>query len=336
MMRTTVILGIVGFAAALLAMPQDPSAPVERRGLFERSDTPIPADTYCKINGFPILRTEYGDWLQKHKGDAYIRDYVIAKLIRDAAKNAGAEAKPEEVEQLVNKKIEEKIINSYRGRRELFIERELTWMGKTMEQLKLEMSWEVENDILAQKTMKARRLTTDSDVEREFYRLYGKSGRQLNLRAILIELDVPSVTSHKPIEEIQRMTAQAIDEGRRKGVDIVKRLQSGALDFASAARAYSDDARSKLVGGDIGAYIVSPPEFGEDFDAALQKAKIGQIVGPIRIQQGFVIAEITKEVAHDLRKEKETIRKNLTEREAAFDEVQGFINELLVKAKLVR
>jgi parvulin-like peptidyl-prolyl isomerase len=314
--------------------PQEPKK--ERTTLFEKSETPMPADTYCKVNGYPVLRTEFGDWLQSTKGDQFIRDYVVGKLVRDAAKTVGAEVKPEEIDQRIDKRIEERVLTAFRGRKELFVERELTNYGKTMEQYRKELAWDMETDLLIQKTIKARRLATDADVEREFRRLYGSSGRSLSIRAILIEIESPGITSHKPVEEIQKLTAAAVEAARKKGVLVVKRLQSGATDFASEARASSDDARSKVTGGDIGEYTVTPPEFGEAFDEALQKAKSGQIIGPVRINAGYIVAEITKEVVHDLRKERDTIRKQLTEREATFDEVQVFLGELLHNAKLVR
>jgi hypothetical protein len=296
----------------------------------------MPADTYCKVNGYPILRTEFGDWLQSTKGDQFIRDYVVGKLVRDAAKSVGVELKPEEIDQRIDKRIEERILQAYRGRKELFTERELTHFGKTMEQYRKELVWDTETELLIQKVIKARRLTTDSDVEKEFRRLYGSSGRSLNLRAILIEIDSPGITSHKPVEEIQKLTAASVEAARKKGVLIVKRLQTGATDFASEARASSDDARSRVMGGDVGEYSVSPPEFGEAFDEAIQKAKPGQIVGPVRINAGYIVAEITKETIHDLRNERETIRKELIGREALFDEVQAFLGDLLKNAKLVR
>ena len=218
-----------------------------------------------------MLRTEFGDWLQSTKGDQSIRDYVVGKLVRDAAKTVGAEVKPEEIDQRIDKRIEERVLTAFRGRKELFVERELTNYGKTMEQYRKELAWDMETDLLIQKTIKARRLATDADVEQEFRRLYGSSGRSLSIRAILIEIESPGITSHKPVEEIQKLTAAAVEAARKKGVLVVKRLQSGATDFASEARASSDDARSKVTGGDIGEYTVTPPEFGEAFDEALQR-----------------------------------------------------------------
>jgi hypothetical protein len=323
-------------AAGTSARPQGAESAPAKPALFQRADTPLPPDAYCTVNGFPVLKSEIGAWLLTYKGETHIQDYVIAKLVRDAAKTAGVEVKPEEIDQRVDQQIEPRILSSFRGRRELFEERELTYYARTLEQYKRQLAWDIETELLVHKTIRARRLTTDADVEKEFKRLYGSSGRSLNLRAVLIELDVPSVTSHRPVEEIQRMTNAAIENARRKGVDIVKRLQSGALDFASAARAYSDDARSKLAGGDIGAYIPSPPEFGEEFDGIVQRAKVGQVLGPVRIQQGYLVAEITKEVIHDLRKERDEIRKQLASREATYDEVQQFVQALVMGAKLVR
>lgn len=335
-MRNRLAVPAIALTTGALVLAQDAANPTGRKALFERSAAPLAKDTYCKVNGFPILKSDYGEWLQLHKGDTHIQEFVIGHLVRDAARTSGVSVTPVELEQRIQQRIEERILSSYRGRREMFVEKELTYYGRTMEEFKRQIGWELETELLIQKTIKARRLTTDADVEKEFRRLYGSSGRALQLRAILIEIDVPSVTSHKPVEEIQRLTNNAIEAARKKGIDIVKRLQSGALDFATAARAYSDDARSKLAGGEIGAYNPYPPMFGEEFDALVQRAKVGQVIGPVRIQQGFLIAEIAKEEVRDLRKDREALRAQLTSRDATYDEVQSFVGELVRSAKLER
>src|SRR5262245_34848357 len=108
----SVFVGIGALALSNHPAPSQDSKPAAdgrqgpRTQLFERSEAPLPADTYCKIDGFPVLRSEYGDWLQKYKGDQFIKDYVLGKLVRDAAKSSGVEAKPEEIEQKIDKKIE--------------------------------------------------------------------------------------------------------------------------------------------------------------------------------------------------------------------------------------
>lgn len=336
---------VAGTLAALVAsfaqqepeiLPTAPPAPKQRTTFFEKSEAPLPPEVYCKVDGFPITRAEYGDWLQKHRGDLYIQNFVTGVLVRRAAKSLGIEPPPEEVEALVTKKMEERAVAAYRGNRDLFIQQEITQFGKTLEQWKVEQAYDVETEVLVSRSLKKRRLTTDADVEKEFKRLYGASGRELWLRAILLELDVPSVTSHKPPAEIQRQADEAIQKAFNKGVTIVKRLQGGGIDFASAALAYSDDGRSKTKGGDIGKYSGDPPMFGAEFDAAVHKAKVGQLIGPVRIQAGFVVAEITREQVHDLRAERDKLRKALGEREPTFDEATSYVADLILNAKLVR
>jgi PPIC-type peptidyl-prolyl cis-trans isomerase-like protein len=328
---------LVGLALGFLLPPgQETASRPAREVFFERSRTPLAADTYCEIDGFPIKRVDYGLWLQKHRGDQYVQQYVTGWLVRKAAEAAGAAVTPAEVDRALERKVEERTIAAYRGNRERFIEMELNQFGKTMEQFREEQLWDIETDLLIARILKKRRLTTDADVEKEFRRLYGASGRELHLRAILLELDVPTLTTHKPVQEVQAQTAKAIEDGRRKGVQIVKRIQSGEIDFASAALAYSDDASSKGKGGDVGRYVQTPPEFGDEFDAALQRAKPGQVIGPIRIQAGYIVAEIGKEALHDLAAERDKIRAQLAEREPTLEEVQVFLRDLIQSSRRVR
>ena len=86
----------------------------------------------------------------------------------------------------------------------------------------------------------------------------------------------------------------------KKAKDIVARLKAGA-DFAQIARTESKDPGSGAKGGDLGWFgkgrMVKP------FEEAAFKAKIGQIVGPVRTQFGY---HIIKVVAKDNRELKLT------------------------------
>jgi parvulin-like peptidyl-prolyl isomerase len=338
-MRILLVLCTLPFAAGAAAashLSQDSRPATARTTLFEKSTVPLPEGVYCKMNGLEISRTEFADWLQKFRGDNYIQEYITGRLIRETAKQYNVAVTPEEVDQLIEQRLEERILGGYRGRKEVFVERELANLGRTMADYKREESWATENELLVKKILKTRRLTTDADVEREFRRMYGTSGRELWLRAILLEIGSGPIGSHKSHEEIQAIQKKAIEDAYKKGVESIKRIKSGSIDFANAALAYSDDHQSRVKGGDIGQYIVAPPEFGEDFDRIIQKAKVGDIVGPVRIQAGFVVAEITKEIVHDYNKEREKVRTALKERNPTMEEVQEFIGRLLMDARLVR
>ncbi|MBL8695928.1 MAG: peptidylprolyl isomerase [Planctomycetes bacterium] len=307
-----------------------------RTSFFEKAEPPLGPDEYCRINGIPISRSQFGDWLQKYRGEDFIQGYVTSMLVRKAAKDVGVEASPQEIERRLEAEIEARTLAAYRGKRELFIEREITATGSTMELFKMQRSWDLETEVLVTKILKRNRLTTDADVEKEFRRLYGVSGRELHLRAILIEITYPPITSFKSTEEKDALTRKGIDDAYAKALKVAKAIQSGSLDFPNAALAYSDDFESKRKGGDIGKYVVDPPEFGAEFDALIQKAKPGQVIGPVRAQAGFVLAEITRETIHDLRKERDAIRKELSDREPTSGEVQQFLRNIVFEAKLVR
>lgn len=338
--RTLTILSlcILPLAAVSSAAPGLFVAPQSqpKTHLFDKSPIPLPANIYCKLNGMEVTRAEYGDWLQKFHGDVFIQEYVLARLVREAAKQYNVSVPRSELEQFVNRVIEEKIMKGYRGRKELFIERELANYGKSMEDYKAQIVWDEETELLIQKILKAKRLTTDADVQAEFKRLYGSSGRELYLRAILIEPDTPSLTSHRSQEEIAQMMNKGVEIAQKKAAAIVKKLMSGNTDFKTEALSYSDDYVSRVKNGDIGLYTSSPPMFGPEFDAIIQKTPVGKLVGPIRIQAGFIIAEITKEVPHDIAKERDAIRKELVDRDATENEVVEYKGMLLYESTLVR
>ncbi len=66
--------------------------------------------------------------------------------------------------------------------------------------------------------------------------------------------------------------------------------QANASNFAGLATENSDDFASKEKGGSLG--WVQRGQFGEDFDEAMDKAAVGQIVGPVKGRGGFHVVQI--------------------------------------------
>lgn len=83
------------------------------------------------------------------------------------------------------------------------------------------------------------------------------------------------------------------DEARAK--DIVARLNKGE-NFADLAKQFSEDTKSRDSGGDIGwlarGQLVIDNNPIPEFDDAAFKAKIGELVGPVKIAAGYEIFKV--------------------------------------------
>lgn len=85
-------------------------------------------------------------------------------------------------------------------------------------------------------------------------------------------------------------------EAEKKLLKIRKRILSGD-DFASLAKATSDDPGSARLGGDLG--WVSPGQMVPEFEEALKNLKPGEISQPFRSRFGWHIIELLSRRKHD-------------------------------------
>lgn len=72
--------------------------------------------------------------------------------------------------------------------------------------------------------------------------------------------------------------------------EVANKLYQGE-DFASLAELYSEDAPSRIKGGDLG--WLSPGDLGPDIEAILHQIPVGQVTQPIQFGNGISIFEVT-------------------------------------------
>jgi peptidyl-prolyl cis-trans isomerase D len=86
---------------------------------------------------------------------------------------------------------------------------------------------------------------------------------------------------------------------RQQAEDLMRRIQTGDISFADAAREYSQDTGSAQLGGDLGYFtqgrMVAP------FEEAAFSASVGEIVGPVETQFGYHVIEVTGRANHEVR-----------------------------------
>jgi peptidyl-prolyl cis-trans isomerase D len=116
--------------------------------------------------------------------------------------------------------------------------------------------------------------------------LYEKAPAQIKLRQILVK--VPRDADDKA-EKKAREKADAIVERIKKGA---KGTGKDAATFAEVARQASDDAATKARGGDLGWRARGGTNLQGEAEDKLFAAKEGALVGPLKGNDGFVIAKV--------------------------------------------
>lgn len=99
----------------------------------------------------------------------------------------------------------------------------------------------------------------------------------------------PAVNAAAKIKHILFTYTSDTNAVRSEAAKIARQARGGA-DFAALAAENSQDPGTKDDGGVIGWYPRG--QFGEDFDAAIDKAGKGSIVGPIKGRGGFHVVQI--------------------------------------------
>lgn len=98
------------------------------------------------------------------------------------------------------------------------------------------------------------------------------------------------------------------DEALAKAQDIRKQLQGGA-DFATIAKAESDDTGSAAKGGDLGTFRKG--QMVAQFDQAAFTVPVGQISEPVKTQFGYHIIKISERTEKPFEEAKPQIEKEL-------------------------
>jgi parvulin-like peptidyl-prolyl isomerase len=113
-----------------------------------------------------------------------------------------------------------------------------------------------------------------------------------------------------------------VDEALAKAQDIRKQLLAGA-DFATLAKAESDDAGSGAKGGDLGKF--KKGQMVAAFDQAAFSLPVGEISEPVKSQFGYHIIKITARNAKSFEDAKPQIEKDLKPKltKEAIDQVKA-------------
>jgi peptidyl-prolyl cis-trans isomerase D len=116
------------------------------------------------------------------------------------------------------------------------------------------------------------------------------------------DFKAPAMRRVRVIEIEKKPTAADEEDVRARAADIREDIVKGTLDFAGAAKEYSDDNSTSDKGGDLGFF--KKGEMAPEFDAAAFALKPGQVSEPVRTQFGYNIIKVE---AHKTEKGIETI-----------------------------
>lgn len=157
---------------------------------------------------------------------------------------------------------------------------EATRAGLSERQYRGELRRQVLEAKLLNLRLQGRIRVTDEDTRAAYRRIVRDERKKQRFRPAWITLPVPSTASSDELAK-QRSLAESI----------LHRAAAGA-DFAELAREHSNDARTRSSGGVLG--WMKPGQLPAPVDRAALGLDAGQLGGPIRLEDRFVIIKLVE------------------------------------------
>lgn len=217
--------------------------------------------------------------------DSHVRDslgpIVLERMINDeliliqAQRDTTISVKPEEIDQALADHIQS--LKSQFADEDEF-QKELIREGLTERDLRVRYRREVRNQLMKQKLVQRKLgdVAVSNGEVRDFFKMYKDSlpaqPEGIKLAHILLPIEPSPIT---------------VDSARARITRILKEINDG-LDFAAAAKRYSEDATAQN-GGDLGWF--GKGEMVPTFEAAAFALTAGQISGVVKTRYGFHVIQ---------------------------------------------
>ena len=166
----------------------------------------------------------------------------------------------------------------------------------------------VENEILEMQALKNNIQVSTKDINDAYQKIVSQSGGSSEVKKVLNELygmnekDFKKLIRQQVLKEkiqneliVQVKVAHILikDEGRAN--EIADRAKKGE-DFGALAKEFSEDTKSRDSGGELGwlakGQLVVDNNNIPEFDESAFKAKVGEIIGPVKTAVGFEIIKV--------------------------------------------
>ena len=249
---------------------------------------PLPEGAAAVVNGEVIpLQTVY-DALYRQYGQSVLDQMIKARLAEQEARRLNVTVDAKEVE----KKVEEwknnflsRFNNDEKAANEM-LSRQGTDLASTLAYMR---DYHNTENLWAQLVRQKKKPDWKS-LKEIFEQRFGGDGEKLEVAHIVLTTNIndPRFADRYSEKDHYRRIDQVEKEAAEKAQQIANRARAGE-DFARLAETESDDW-SKSNGGKLGEFWKN--RFGKNFEGAVEKASIGDVIGPMAVKDGFVVAKL--------------------------------------------
>ncbi|MBK7875583.1 MAG: peptidylprolyl isomerase [Planctomycetes bacterium] len=290
-----------------------------------------PDTTALTIGGVPVSRGEYATWVIDLYGETFARTFAEDLLVHAKAEALGVRVDEDEVQARAREYVQDIVDRDFMENRQRWYDK-LAVRGQTEEEFLREQCVRMRTSLLVEKLVLRERVVTDAEIRRRFQASLGPDGAWREVSKLLVSSRYEELDHGQPREDLVRDLATAVEKARLRAVEFVARLRAGA-DFATLARAESDDPRTRSKGGVLSGAFKSD-DYPDDVARAVLALPEGAISDPIPLGPTwlvFWVRSLRKPALEDVR---ETLRAELQQLRPGLLEVRTYRNVLANQARI--
>ncbi len=321
-MEIFALLSFLSPAFFLGAQPGAPAAPV----LAQDGAAPV-----VRIDDAEIGPQEFKQWMLRFYASRHARQFVDQWVVHREAEARGIQVSSADIEREIDAELAARIDGAFHGKKEEWLE-ELKRLDRTEGGHRVQREVELRPWIESVEMVKVGRVVPELFIERDWELQYGPKGRKFELLLLFKLIEFSSLEPGTPNEILQRLRQGEEQAVREQIMELRQRIVQNGEDFASLARAHSDDEPSRMLDGRWpGGWnqFTWPPNFIE----ALFTLEPGQVSEPLRARGGWWLVKC--EAYHDtpLESVREKITAELIAKGPEQSEVGQFQNELMANVR---
>ncbi len=157
--------------------------------------------------------------------------------------------------------------------------------GLTAQEYRDEVRRQILEGKLLQLRVRGRVRVTEDDIKATYLRLQREERSRLGYRLAWVVLRIPPDSSAASRAD-RDLLAQRIVATARAGVD----NRGNRVEFESLAKAFSDDAPTRLAGGDLGHH--KPGDLAQAIEDEAMKLEVGGVSSPFRFKNDLVVLKV--------------------------------------------
>jgi parvulin-like peptidyl-prolyl isomerase len=302
--------------------------------LFEppaASEWPDALEPVLQIDGEPVTRGEYARWLLDSVGETQVDRFATEWLVSKRAREAGVVADEALVAERTREVIATLVDRGYHGDREAWVAY-LELGGRSEESFLRRIARRSRIDLVTEALFMSERTVRPEDVRARFTDAYGVDGVRREVRIIVCTAQDPVLRPGLTREELQALMQEASEAARRRAEALVSRLRAGE-DFATLARAESDDPLTRDAGGAMKDRF-RPDRWPDEVTAAVTSLAPLEITGPLQYGNQWFVFQLASERRVTFEEVAAELERELLTSRPAPVELAGYRNALLKQARV--